>query len=250
MCRFNLVRESLRGSLLLLLCAAPGYAQDYRVEEATDAGSIVGRVFFAGDYPKPAPLNVPAAYQMHCGKTKPNEVFIVSPTDKGLQSAVVYLKGVKAGKPFPKITAKLEQRECLYVPHIQVVPTNTTLEIINQDNTRHNVHSYLDPEGKRTTLFNLAQPTKGKKNTAKLSKAGTVKIACDIHRWMSAYVLVRDNPYYAVTKEDGSFEITGVPPGEYQLVLWHEGLGEGEKTVTVNGGETAEVSFPIGKASK
>ena len=229
---------------------SPADAQGYKVEEVKNPGTILGRVFFGGDFPSPEPFQVPGIYTKHCGTTRPNEEFIVSAKNKGLKYAVVYIEDIKAGKPFPKVAAKLEQKDCHYEPHVQVVPAGTTIEIINQDNTLHNVHSYLDPDGKRSTLFNIAQPMKGKKDSKTLAEEGIVKVECDIHRWMSAFVIVRDNPYYALTKADGSYEITGVPPGTYRLVMWQEGLGKGEKTVVVKSGEATEVPFQIGKSDE
>jgi len=245
------MRQSTSCSALIvaaLLSLASATAQDYKVAKVKDPGTIKGRVFFGGDFPKPEPFLVPGVYAQHCGTSKPNEEFIVSPENKGLKNAVIYLEGIKAGKAFSKVAPKLQQEGCQYVPHVQVVPAGASVEIVNQDDTLHNVHSYFDPDGKRSTLFNIAQPIKGKKDHKKLTKVGVVKVECDVHRWMSSYLIVRDNPYYALTKADGSYEITGVPPGSYELVMWQEGLGQGKKRVVVKAGEVTEVPFQIGKS--
>lgn len=237
-------------SVLAILSLSTAYAQTYEVVEVKDPGTIRGRVFFAGDYPQLEPLKVPGIYAAHCGTSKANEEFIISSENKGLMNAVVYLKSIKAGKAFPSVVARLEQKDCHYEPHVQVVPAGTSVEIVNQDDTLHNVHSYLDPDGKRSTLFNIAQPIKGKKDNKTLSAPGLVKVECDIHRWMSAYLVVRDNPYYALTDENGAYEISGVPPGSYTLVMWQEGLGMGEKPVLVKSGAVTEIPFQIGKSDE
>ncbi len=98
---------------------------------------------------------------------------------------------------------------------------------------------------KNKTIFNLAQPFQGQVLAKDLAEPGLVKLKCDVHAWMSAWIVVRDNPYYAVTGEDGSYRIGDVPPGKYTIVLWHEGLGQVEKQVTVESNRATEVSFPI-----
>jgi hypothetical protein len=124
---------------------------------------------------------------------------------------------------------------------VQAVSTGTKIEIRNSDPILHNTHSYL--EGTRT-LFNLALPLQGQKIKRKMKKPGLVNLKCDAgHTWMSAYIVVRDDPYFAVTDEKGEFSISDIPPGTYQLKAWHETLGTQEKEITIEPNGKTSVGF-------
>jgi len=116
------------------------------------------------------------------------------------------------------------------------------LTVLNQDGILHNIHAYQGKE----TLFNMAQPKFRKELQRKLTTPGVVMLRCDVHSWMKGYVvLLKDQPYYAVTDENGRFTISDLPPGTYTLHAWHEALGEMKKPVTVAADQPAEVDFVI-----
>ncbi len=163
-----------------------------------------------------------------CG-TRPSLSRLVVGRGRGVENAVVYLKGIDEGKNFRnRKTATLDQKGCEFRPHIMVLNQNAPLEIVNNDRVLHNVHAYEFTKSP-TTLFNIAQPIKGQKSRIDASQfrnAGLVMITCDAgHPWMSAYIFRVENPYYAVTDANGHFRIDGVPPGTYTLAMWHEGVG-------------------------
>ena len=126
------------------------------------------------------------------------------------------------------------------IPTIQAIPAGK-LNVLNSDPVLHNTHGYY---GKRTA-FNVALPNQGQTVEVELPRAGQVKIECDAHGWMLGFVYVVANPYYALTAEDGTFEITDVPPGNYTLVANQAYTGPIEVDVTVKAGETAEIPVEL-----
>ena len=157
----------------------------------------------------------------------------------------MYLKGIAAGKPWPEMLLKapvLDQKGCQFHPHVQV-GREGSLDIVNSDPVLHNTHGYY---GKRTA-FNVALPEQNQKVTKMLKQPGSVKVDCDAHGWMLGWIHVVDNPYFFQTGDDGTFSITGVPPGDYTLAAWQEWLGEIEIPVTIRAGETSELDIDLSK---
>jgi hypothetical protein len=123
----------------------------------------------------------------------------------------------------------------MYDPHVFGMQANQPLKILNSDETLHNVHSL--PE--KSTQFNLAMPFKGMELTKKFSKPEVmVKIKCDVHPWMAAYVGVLDHPFFAVSAADGAFQMPKLPAGTYTIEAWHEKFGTQTQTVALGEGET------------
>jgi plastocyanin len=206
------------------LCVASVYAQDaeYEEYEVTDGGRIAGRVLFESDFPGAQTQKTTADVDV-CGVRVPDEKFVVDPETKGLANVVVRLVGVEEGKPFAAAKSELAQLECRYTPHIAVVRAGEKLRIVNQDPILHNIHAYRGDN----TVFNLAQPRQGQVTPKKMSDAGVVRVACDIHEWMEGWVIVVDKPYVAITDAQGQFELADVPPGDYTLTLWQRSPGDG-----------------------
>ncbi len=199
------------------------------------AGDIKGTVKYAGAAPKLAPLKA-TKDTATCGAELPDESLLVS--NGKLRNVVITVKG--AAKPEAgKIT--LDQHKCHYVPHVQAAGVGSSLEILNSDPILHNIHGYLGS----ATAFNLAMPLKNQKISKKLDKPGIVKVRCDVHSWMAAYIVVADTPY-AVAGEDGTFVIKNVAPGTYTVTAWHETLGEKTAQVTVPASGDAAADFSFG----
>jgi plastocyanin len=161
-----------------------------------------------------------------------------------LANVFVYVKSGLEGKSFPAPTAKAEidQQGCLYHPRIQGIQVGQTLVIKNDDPTLHNIHALPT----KNQEFNQGQPFKGMQFEKTFSKPEVmVHFKCDVHPWMSAYMGVVDNPYFAVTKDDGTYTIPKLPPGKYTLEAWHETLGTQDQDITVapNGTVTANFDF-------
>ncbi len=222
----------------LLLC---GLAPAARAADA--GGSIEGRIRYIGSKTPSAPVKVGKAFVAVCGATEA-PVDLVVGKDKGLANAVVSVAGIPGVATPTALT--VEQKRCEFLPHVAAVAAGSSLLLINSDDTLHNVHATVGD----TTLANLALPMQGQKLNAPariLAKPGVVDFMCDAgHTWMSSHIHVFDHPGFAVTAADGTFKITGVPPGTYEVTIEHEKLATLTKKVTVpaTGAATVEVDLP------
>jgi hypothetical protein len=217
-------------------------AQAYQATTVENGGTLEGKLVYQGAVPtrKIIPTKDPEV----CGSVREEPQIIVGP-DKGVLEAIVYLKKVEKGKAWEKLdkTPELTNKNCVFVPHVQVIPVGGEVDVVNADPVLHNTHSFLG----RLTVFNLALPNQEQRIKRPLSKPGLVRVECDAHGWMLAWIYVADNPYYAVTSQDGSFSIADVPPGDYTLVAWHEFTGEMEVPVTVKPKEGAKLTVELKK---
>lgn len=228
--------------LLSFALITPAIAAKYIEIDVSDGGSIQGQVVYNGSIKKRTVL--PTKDKSVCGKKRKEPMILVG--DGGaVADSVVFLKGVAEGKAWPEMATKrpvLDQKDCKFAPHVQV-GRQGKVDIVNSDPVLHNTHGYY---GKRTA-FNVALPEQDVTVTKTLKRPGTVKIDCDAHGWMLAWIQVVDNPYFFQTGADGKFSITDVPPGDYTLVVWQEWIGETEMPVTVTANGTAEVSVELTK---
>jgi hypothetical protein len=159
-----------------------------------------------------------------------------------LAGVLVKIKVGTAGVHTPPAEPVLiTQSDCMYSPRVVAVMAGQKLAIRNADPTFHNVRG---ARGERT-VFNLAQPAKDPDIIREnLGKPGDiVSLHCDVHPWMQAFVAIVDHPYVAVTGQDGSFEIRGVPPGKYELEAWHPTQGSRSASVTVKGRKAVKANF-------
>ena len=218
-------------------------------------GTIKGVVKFTGKRRKQRPLRVDA--DKHCAalhKDKPllSEKQVEGKNDT-LQNVFVYVSKGLEGKKFdpPEKPAVLDQRGCAYVPHVSGVVVKQALEIRNSDETMHNVNIVT----KKNRKSNNAMPGLSKPLTRTFKKAESgVTVKCDVHSWMAAYVHVMDHPFFAVTQEEGTFEIKGLPPGKFEVSFWHEdpAIEADKKTVpvTLEEGKTADVTVTYARKKK
>ncbi len=228
--------------LAALLTAALAFpVRAYEVAPVTDGGTIKGKVVYQG--PVPTKKIIPSKDKEVCGDIRDVPEILVG-DDKGVKDAVVYLKGIEKGKALEKPVKKPEivNKGCDFVPHVQAFPVGTVV-IVNSDPVMHNTHGF---HGK-ATVFNVALPVKGQRIEKPLKKPGIMRVECDTHGWMLAWVYAAENPYYAVTQKDGTFSIGDVPPGSYTLVAWHELTGETETPVTVKAKETVQAPVELKK---
>ena len=205
---------------------------------------IKGTVSFEGEAPEPAQIDMSAVKE--CAQQHPDGAFDQSlmVADGKLANVVVSVKTDPGGE-VPKEPAVLDQKGCQYSPHVIAVMTGQPVMVKNSDPFLHNVHSLAIDN----PAFNFGQPNidPGRK-VDPMKVAERIKVKCDVHPWMSAFISVFEHPYFAVTKEDGTYTIPGnIPDGDVTLVFWHEKLApEGkEVTVKVAGGkaEGADYSF-------
>ena len=175
-------------------------------------------------------------------------------TVTGVKDAIVCIKGIQWGKRFERCAdgetpTVIDQKDYVFIPHVTVVPAGGTVELRNADPEMHNLHSFST----RNASFNEGIPAAGEPIKKKLDFVETVRIGCDIHKEMAAWIVVRDNPYYCVTGEDGSFKIPDVPPGTHKLAIWHEDFDREELAalrmdVSVESGGEFEVDFYLSHA--
>ena len=202
----------------------------YDVSAVTDGGSIAGTIMVSGPIQK-LPARKIAKDPQVCGTAPRESQKLIVNKAGGLKNAVVIVESVKRGKAMPAEAqnAAIDQSKCEYSPHVQVMAVNSEIALRNNDPILHNVQFF---EGDNS-LFNIAQPVQGQVNKRKIEKAGTLYVECAVHGWMQANVVVVDNPYYAVTDENGKFSIADLPPGTYHVKVFHEYLGEMTTDVTV-----------------
>jgi len=210
---------------------------------ASAFADITGTVTFEGQAPEPEQIDMAAVKE--CAMQHPDGAFDESlvVNDGKLANVVVSIKEAPAGGAVPKDAAVLDQKGCQYKPHVIAVMIGQPLKVRNDDPFLHNVHSLAIDN----PAFNFGQPNVDPGRAVDPMKVvERFKIKCDVHPWMGAHLSVFDHPYFAVTKEDGTFKIPGnLPDGDYKLVFWHEKLGEQEKDIKVSGGkaEGADASF-------
>ena len=214
-------------------------AQAYEEAAVENGGTIKGKVTYGGRVPTRTIL--PTKDQEVCGQMREEPEVTVGP-DGGVQNAIVYLVGVEQGKGWPAEAEEpvLDNKDCRFQPYVQAIPSGT-LGVHNSDPILHNTHGFYG----RRTAFNIALPNQGQTIDVDLPRSGQVRIECDAHGWMLGWVYVVDNPYYAVTGEDGTFEIIDVPPGEYTLVGNQEYTGPVEVEVAVEAGGTVEAAIEL-----
>jgi plastocyanin len=222
----------------------PAPAAEGKHVDPSTAGTLTGRVVFSGTPPPAAHINMaadPTCVQEAGPNTQSQAVLIGA--DGGLQNVFVYVKdGLDPAYTFDTPTAKVEltQKACRYEPRVVGVQVGQPLEIVNDDPTVHNVHA-LPMDNQE---FNFAEPVQGMRMTKTFTVPEVmVRFKCDVHGWMAAYVGVMANPFYAVTKPDGTFEIKGLPPGTYTIGAWHEKFGTQTATVTIGPSQTQTASF-------
>jgi plastocyanin len=176
----------------------------------------------------------------YCAKTKMKAEDVVVNSNGTLKNVIVRITNVTGDFPAPKEPVTVLQDQCMYRPRVQGAVAGQSIMVKNGDQTLHNVHTYKGT----TTLFNQAQVPNSPAIEKKFSDDGQLlKFKCDVHPWMAGFVMVQKSPFFAVTGDDGSFDIKGVPAGSYKMEAWQEKFGVKSADVTVAPNGTAEVKF-------
>ncbi|MGE0394294.1 MAG: carboxypeptidase regulatory-like domain-containing protein [Vicinamibacterales bacterium] len=225
------MRALLRTALVLAAAVALAGAGAPQPGAARPAGSIRGRV----DIRRVAPLP----------ERRPGTSDLAAPlareaTDR--RRAVVFLETAPRGafedRDLPR--GRLDQRRETFVPHVLAVMTGTTVDFPNSDATYHNVFSLS-----KTQRFDLGRYKQGRSKSVRFDRPGVVRVFCDIHSHMSAFIVVFSHPYFAVTDTDGRYRIDGVPPGTYTVAAWYEGETRETRAVTVPDAGAVELDLTV-----
>ena len=213
-------------------------------------GSITGAISFTGEAPAPKPISMDA--DAACAQSNPNpQTEDVVVKDGKLANVFVYIKDGKttegksiAGFSFevPATEVVLDQKGCRYIPHVLGMMAGQKLKVLNSDPTAHNVH----PSPKSNKEWNQSQPAGAQPIIQTFTRAEVVvPVKCNQHPWMKANIGVLKHPLYAVSGENGAFEIKNVPPGTYTVATWHERFGEKTQSVTVGAKEIKTQDFTV-----
>lgn len=208
-------------------------------------GILSGTITYPDEVPAAKILTITTDKEV-CGKVGHEDESLVVGKNNGIKNVLVSILNVPAGKG-KEISAMgadftLDQTGCQFSPHVQLVPVGATLQILNNDGILHNIHTY----SKINKSMNIAQPRFKKKMTRVFDAAEIVSVKCDVHGWMSGFIVVVDHPYHRLSDSEGRFELTDVPAGVYQVQFWHENLGVINREVTITTGDETklDVIFP------
>ncbi len=270
----------LFASCMGVLCAwppAPGFSYD--VVDVQRGGTIEGTIVLDGPVPEPKGFNlITFPDPAYCGRISNGQGwrllhdFVVG-ENNGLKDAIVLLEGVEAGKPFEVSVPLIEARDCMFTPFVTIVRNGHAVEVINMDPVMHDIQGYeTSIEAGARVLFNTPlvmnhqhrrgdlhaihnhAPGKSLVGPVYLNKGRrTFYMQCGFHAYMESWAMAVNNPYYTLTDANGRFTIGDVPPGTYQLVVWHPQTGPGTtKMVTVqpNGTVVEHLSLPAPKGNR
>ena len=211
----------------------------------TDPASISGKVIFSGTKPEIRTISMdatPSCARLHKEPQKSEEVVLNS--NGTLRWTFVWVKeGLpERSWPMPQGAVSIDQSGCIYKPHVAAVRVGQDVEFLNSDPTNHNIH----PLPKVNQEWNESQPPKGDSKMKHFAREEVmIAVKCNVHPWMRSYIGVVGHPFFAVTGEDGSFSIKGLPPGKYTLQVWHEKLGTKDVEVEVGAKESKTVDFEL-----
>jgi plastocyanin len=237
--------------VLLPMLAACGHSADRippatgtgkRVDPAT-AGTIAGRVVLSGAPPRTS--NVKMSADAFCERANPgqaasDETAIVG-ADGALQNVFVYVKDGLSAYRFdtPRQPVRFEQKGCRFGPHVFGMQVGQPLELVNQDETLHNVHAIA----RVNEEFNVGAVEHQSITRTFAAPEVMITFKCDVHSWMTAYAGVVPHPYFAVTAADGRFEMKGLPPGDYLIEAWHEKFGTRTERIRIGPKENKAIAF-------
>ena len=231
-------RKLLAQMLVLLSAVGIIYAE----------GSITGTITFEGKAPKMKPLRLDAdPICVANNEIAPKKEWLILDENKGVKNVLVFVtEGLNIDYSPPEEPVVIDQKGCIYSPHVLGIMAGQQLDILNNDGTLHNIHALP----KVNKEFNKAQPRSKKKLSVKFEKPeAPFKVKCDVHPWMGAYIGVFDHPCFAVSGDDGTYIISDLKPGEYVIEAWHEKLGSQTANVTVSD-SAAHQDFTFKKPSK
>ncbi len=209
----------------------PGASTAATIQRGAGRGAIRGRVELA---------RAPAVPER-----RPGVADLVVPRGRDLPDlnrSVVYLESAPTGAfdAAEPGRARMDQRNETFVPHVLAITVGTVVDFPNSDHFYHNVFSLS-----KASRFDLGRYAAGRSRSVEFDKPGIVRVFCEIHSHMNAFILVFAHPFFAVTNAEGAYRIDDVPAGTYNLIAWNEGTASDPRAVTVAGGSTAELDFTV-----
>ena len=214
-------------------------------------GAIVGKVEWEGERPEPKPkLTIKEKETVGClhggdGVDDQDHSLLID-GNGGVANVVLTIEVDDFELKLPEEPIAIDQKGCRFKPNVVVVPAGATLRFDNSDDTNHNIHTFARKN--QAVNKNVAG---GTTLDLKLDRAEVISVKCDVHTWMKGYVVVTEATHWAVTLADGSFAITGLPPGEYKVSWWHGQLGKGKTdTVKVEAGQQTTLNHKVSATKK
>jgi plastocyanin len=218
---------------------APVY---FKVDPQT-AGTVTGQILYKGKRPAPKAIDMseePACVEAHKGKAYDESLVVNRKGD--LANAFIYIKTGLEGKTFavPADPVTIDQNGCWFRPRVLGIQVGQTLKIVNSDPVTHNIH----PMAQVNREWNHSQGADDPPMARRFIKPEImIPVKCNIHSWMHAFIGVLDHPYFAVSQEDGTFEIKNLPPGAYTIAVWTQTLGTQERQLTIAPHSKADANF-------
>jgi hypothetical protein len=246
------IHLALGAALALAGCARnessePELAAPAATVDLSTAGSITGTVTLDG--PPPAPRKIIMSAGPECAKLSPSLTYpqVVIGDDSTLANVVVYIKSGLGRYRFdmPTTPARLDQKGCMFQPHVLALMARQPLEVANADPIVHNVH----PAPHDNRAWNKSQPVGGSPIETSFDHPElAIPVLCNVHPWMRAYLFVFADPYFDVTSRTGTFNLKNLPPGTYTIEAWQEKYGTLDQTVTLAAKESKSILFTFKSA--
>jgi plastocyanin len=218
-------------AVIVLVYGSPLLAASQSAIQESTGPAIVGRVLYQGPVPAPSRLQVNRDADV-CGPTITMAGLSVDAATHGLRNAVVHVETGRGGASLRILAATpavVRNKECRFHPHVAVAQVGTEVQIFNDDPVMHNTNIIVE----NSTALNVAMVAGGNSIKKLFKKSGLHLVKCNVHKFMQAYRLVFDDPYFDQTTETGQFSITGISPGLHRISVWHETLGVLVKEVQV-----------------
>jgi plastocyanin len=204
------------------------------------AGTISGKVTYTGAPVKQKPIDMskePSCAKQHA--TPVTTETVVTGAGNTLENVVVYISAGADDANAPSQAVTFTQKGCQYLPHVLAMHTGQELQVVNDDQTSHNIH----PLAKVNREWNKSQPPGSPAIQDKFDQPEFISVKCNIHPWMHGWFVVLKTNHYSISKDDGGFSLPNLPPGKYTVTAWHEDYGTQTQDVTITGNETKAIDF-------